>query len=299
MSEAVPHLVMAAGGVVWRGDGDRREVLLVHRPRYDDWSLPKGKLARGEHILAGATREIAEETGHRVVLGPPLGVQRYDVRRNGGTAPKMVHYWAAAPTGTAQPFRPNDEVDGLEWLPVATATQRLSYPRDAEVLDSLARVLPVEATLILLRHTAAVKRKAWDGKDSRRPLSPEGAEAAKRLVDVLRALGVDRILTSDAERCTATVRPYAAATGLPIEEHPEISERGYEADPSALAGFARTAWARGRVTVICSHRPVLPPLAEALGLKPGKFSPGAFQVAHRCPDGHLITERFRGPDGTT
>lgn len=287
--------IVAAGGAVFREDATGREVLLVHRPRYDDWSLPKGKLAPDEHILAGAAREIHEETGRRVVLGPPLGVQRYSVRRNGETVPKLVHYWSAVPLGETAPFQPNDEVDKLEWLPVATARTRLSYPRDVEILDALDRVLPVTATVILVRHTAAVKRKKWDGDDSLRPLLPEGAESARRLVEVLGALGVNRILTSDAERCVATVAPYAAASGLTLEPHPEISERGYERDPSALAGFARTTWAPGHVTVVCSHRPVLPPLARELGLKPGKFSPGAFLVAHHIGPDHLLTERFASP----
>jgi 8-oxo-dGTP pyrophosphatase MutT (NUDIX family)/phosphohistidine phosphatase SixA len=284
--------IIAAGGVVRRDTG---EVLLVHRPRYDDWSLPKGKLLAGEHVLAAAVREVHEETGLRVRLGPPLGVQRYDVRKNGGTVPKLVHYWAAVPVADGNDFEPNDEVDELAWCSLEGARQRLSYPRDAALLDILEDVSRPEATLVLLRHTTAVKRKEWDGKDTARPLSEAGVAAAERLVDVLGALGADRLLSSDTERCFATVAPYAARAGLTIEEHPEISERGYESDPSGLRGFGATAWAPGRVTVVCSHRPVLPALSRDLGLKIGKFSPGAFVTAHRLSNDRQITERFSAP----
>jgi 8-oxo-dGTP diphosphatase len=106
---------------------------------------------------------------------------------------------------------------------------------------------------------------------------------------------VDRILSSDAERCTSTVSPYAEATGRKMHLHPEISERGHEDRPSELEGFASTVWKRGRVTVVCSHRPVLPALSKELGLKVGKFSPGAFVVAHQLEDGRQVHERFRAP----
>src|SRR3954452_16963036 len=102
-----PATVIAAGGVVWREHRGDRQVLLVHRPRYDDWSLPKGKLNAHEHVLLGARREIEEETGHQMVFGPPLGVQRYAVRKNGGTAEKLVPYWSAVPVCKSG-FEPND-----------------------------------------------------------------------------------------------------------------------------------------------------------------------------------------------
>ncbi len=287
--------VVAAGGVVWRGESGAREILLVHRPRYDDWSLPKGKLLRGEHVLAAAAREIHEETGLRVRLGPPLGVQRYDVRKNTDILPKLVHYWACEPVAGGDGFVPHDEVDELAWLSVDEARRRLSYPRDVVLLDGLDGAVPPAATVVLLRHAAAVKRRGWHGADAARTLSAEGAESAGRLVEVLAALGVDRVLSSDAERCTASVAPYAAAAGLAVEEHHAISEDGYDDDPGAMRGLAAKAWAPGYVTAVCSHRPVLPAVARELGLKVAKFSPGAFLVAHHLPDGRRTTERFSAP----
>jgi phosphohistidine phosphatase SixA/8-oxo-dGTP pyrophosphatase MutT (NUDIX family) len=289
-----PATVIAAGAVVWRERRGTRQVLLVHRPRYDDWSLPKGKLTAHEHVLLAARREVEEETGQQVVLGPPLGVQRYPVRKNGATAQKMVHYWSAVPV-SERDFEPNDEVDEIDWLAVDKARGRLSYPRDVDILDALDHVVPVVATVVVVRHAEAVKRKDWDGKDAVRPLTSAGTAVAERLSDVLAALGADRIISSDAERCAATVRPYAASIDRHIHLWPEISERGYDADPDRLRGLADRLWRPGKVTVVCSHRPVLPALARELGLKVGKFSTGAFVVAHRLADGRLVHERFSAP----
>jgi 8-oxo-(d)GTP phosphatase len=289
-----PATVIAAGGVVWREHRGDRQVLLVHRPRYDDWSLPKGKLNAHEHVLVAARREVEEETGQQVVLGPPLGVQRYLVRKNGGTAEKLVHYWSAEPANGSE-FQPNDEVDEIAWLSVDKARSKLSYPRDVEILDALEQALPVVATLVLVRHAEAVKRKDWHGKDTLRPLNSSGTAVAQRLTDVLAALGVNRLISSDAERCVATIAPYAASIDRHMHLWREISERGYDADPDGLRGLAERAWKPGRVTAVCSHRPVLPALAREFGLKVGKFSTGAFLVAHRLADGRLVHERFGPP----
>jgi 8-oxo-dGTP diphosphatase len=162
-------------------------------------------------------------------------------------------------------------------------------------LDALEHAVPVVSTVVVVRHAEAVKRKDWDGKDTLRPLTSNGTAVAERLADVLAALGVDRIISSDAERCVATVAPYAASIDRHIHLWPEISERGYHADPDGLRGLAQRVWRPGRVTVICSHRPVLPALCRELGLKVGKFSTGAFLVAHRLADGRLVHERFGAP----
>lgn len=287
--------VIAAGGVVWRTHRGGREVLLVHRPRYDDWSLPKGKLVPHEHVLVAARREIEEETGQRVILGPSLGIQRYDVRKNGGSVPKLAHYWSAAIDGKAREFEPNDEVDKMDWFSVDEARTRLSYPRDVDILDLLEGTAEVTSSLVVVRHAEAVKRKDWDGKDANRPLTGHGQQTAEQLSAVLAALGVDRVLSSDAERCSATVAPYAQAIGKKLHLHREISERGYAADPDALRGLGDKAWRPGRVTAICSHRPVLPALARELSLPVGKYAPATFVVAHLLADGRIVHERFGAP----
>ncbi|MFF8280262.1 NUDIX hydrolase [Streptomyces lateritius] len=129
--------VRAAGCVLWRrapggGEGGAAiEIALVHRPKYDDWSLPKGKLKRNETPRECAVREVREETGQNCVLGPRLPTARY--LANG--RPKEVTYWSAEARGGA--FTPTTEVDRLLWLPPAAARTRLTQPRDRELLDAL------------------------------------------------------------------------------------------------------------------------------------------------------------------
>ncbi|WP_354641794.1 NUDIX hydrolase [Kitasatospora camelliae] len=135
--------ILAAGAVLWvpgplRKDGVRRKkprIALIHRPKYDDWSLPKGKLDPGEGWRAAALREVHEETGMRCALGPELPVQHYRAQGR----PKEVRYWAAVPTGGA--FTPNREVDRLEWLPPRKAKERLTHPRDRILVDALLELL--------------------------------------------------------------------------------------------------------------------------------------------------------------
>jgi len=129
--------VLAAGCVLWRRspfDGEV-EICLVHRPKYDDWSHPKGKLKRGEEPLAGALREVGEETGYTAAPGARLPTARYEA--NG--RPKQVTYWAAEAADGA--FVPNREVDRILWLSPASARHRLTQPRDKELVDALLDAL--------------------------------------------------------------------------------------------------------------------------------------------------------------
>jgi len=129
--------IQAAGCVLWRRspvDGEL-EICLVHRPKYDDWSHPKGKLKRGEEPLAGAVREVEEETGYVAVLGATLPTLHYVV----GGRPKEVRYWAAE--ATAGHFTPNREVDRVLWLSPTAARHRLTQPRDSDLVDALLSAL--------------------------------------------------------------------------------------------------------------------------------------------------------------
>jgi 8-oxo-dGTP diphosphatase len=133
--EGDADVVRAAGGAVWRWGASDIEVLLVHRPRYDDWTLPKGKLLPYEDDADAALREVEEETGLECELGAELATTRY-VDNKG--RPKVVRYWAMEVYGQgSQPFRPNDEVDKLLWLEVEKAVGQLTYDRDRDVLEAL------------------------------------------------------------------------------------------------------------------------------------------------------------------
>ena len=127
-------LVRAAGGLVIRPAGDGVEVLVVHRPRYDDWSLPKGKAEPGESDEETAFREVEEETGYACVLGAELATDRY-VDRNGRD--KQVRYWLMTVRHEGS-WAPNDEVDDRRWLPATEAGGLLSYDADRRLVATLA-----------------------------------------------------------------------------------------------------------------------------------------------------------------
>ncbi|MFF8596742.1 NUDIX hydrolase [Streptomyces sp. NPDC015220] len=137
MTSPKDGVVRAAGCVLWRRSPatGALELCLVHRPKYDDWSWPKGKLERGEDPLAGALREVAEETGYTAVPGPELSTVTYTADGR----PKQVRYWAAE--ATSGHFTPNREVDRLRWLAPAPARDRLTRPRDGELVDELLAAL--------------------------------------------------------------------------------------------------------------------------------------------------------------
>jgi 8-oxo-(d)GTP phosphatase len=201
--------VVAAGAVVWRpdqADDDGVEVCLVHRPRCDDWSLPKGKLDPGQHLLACAVCEVEEETGQRVVLGRPLPTQLYEV--NG--APKRVHYWAARADDDAPPWPWTHEVDLVEFLPRPRQCSRLTHPRDAEIVNALSSNEIRTVPFVVLRHTKAIERSLWTEPNAQRPLNDRETRDALALVAPFAALGLTRVVTSDAVRCVETYGPTSA-----------------------------------------------------------------------------------------
>lgn len=314
--------VLAAGAVVWRERKGVVEVLLVHRPSYDDWAWPKGKLECGEILPACAVREVEEETGVRVTLGQPLPTVRYrlkDGRR------KESHYWAAtvipddAAGALARPAvkrAPKREVDDVRWVPARKAARLLTYPHDRDplftLLDELADERLATDVFVLVRHARAKKRTAFTGKEKDRPLTGTlGRRQAESLVPLLSAYGVDTLVSSPWERCTATLAPYREASGGQIATAKVLSERGHEKNPAGTQQLVRDVIGNGRVA-LCSHRPVLPTLLGALAEAcpytlreklPGEdpwLRPGEAVIAHlapRCQGGWRVValEQVRAP----
>jgi len=270
--------VVSAGAVVWRTGDDGVEVVLVHRPRYDDWSFPKGKLEPGEHPLTAAVREVAEETGLTVRVGPMLPLQTYPVA---GGATKHVHYWSARQisAGDVSAYRPNAEIDKVRWLSVPKAHGRLTHARDRDLLAAFEASSYRSEPLIVLRHARAKSRSAWRRPDVERTLSDEGEQQAQRLVPLLQSYGVERVLTSDAVRCAATVRPFAQQSLIDIEPDHRLAEDGLDA--GQLRRHIGKLLEESSAVIVCSHRPVLPHLFEALGLPDPGLRAGDFFVAHR------------------
>lgn len=265
--------VYAAGGVLWRVVEGKLRILLIHRTRYRDVTLPKGKVDPGETLVETAVREIFEETGIRVRLGVPVGVSRYLLPKG---REKVVHYWAAEATEEAvrtSAFVPNKEIAALEWVTPKKALKLLSYPVDAEIVERFLgfaddRVLDT-FPIIALRHAKAVARDEWDGPDATRPLTERGLKQAKALVGPLRAYGVRRIVSSDAVRCVQTVTPLATALGRSIRETELLSQDAWEegrSDPRTVIG--KRVRSR-KPAVLCSHGPVLPDILSELAMATG------------------------------
>jgi 8-oxo-(d)GTP phosphatase len=280
--------VLAAGAVVWRR---REEVLLVHRPTYDDWSFPKGKLDPGEWLPAAAVREVAEETGLAIRLGPPLGRQRY---RNGDRM-KSVHYWVGWAMGSddVSGYLVNSEIDDVQWLPWKTAREQLTYPYDRETLEESRPFRRKSRALIVLRHGSAESRKAWSGDDRRRPLVDSGHAQADGVVPLLGAYDVSRVVTSSSTRCRQTVAPYADASGLKLETHDGLSQE--DATAESVMEIVDDLLEAKEGSVLCTHRPVLPSVFDALGLEDPRLAPAGMLVVHHRRGATIGTEAYDVP----
>ncbi|WFE27287.1 NUDIX hydrolase [Solwaraspora sp. WMMD791] len=255
--------VRAAGGVVWRTDDTGAvEVCLVHRPRHDDWSLPKGKLEPAEHPLAAAVREVGEETGIRAVPQVRLPSIRYTMP-DGNT--KEVDYWSMRaveePPGPV-PDEAADEVDEVCWLPLRQAQQRLTYRHDVGVLRGFADLPPVTVTLTLVRHAHAGSRDTWPGPDSARPLDTAGLRQAQALAALLALTRPARVLSASPRRCVQTVAPLAAALDLPVEVDGVFDEPAAGQAPAevalAAAGRLTELATTGTAAAVCSQGTVIP-----------------------------------------
>lgn len=288
MASAPGPDIVAAGAVVLRPDHGG-EVLLVHRPRYDDWSWPKGKQDPGEHMTATAVREVLEETGVEIRLGRPLPPQWYAVAS--GRA-KTVHYWTGRVLGEddVSAYPANHEIDQVGWFGFEEARRVLTYADDVDLLDRVREQSRNTRALIVLRHGRARKRTAWTGPDEERPLTGVGRDQARALVPVLSAYGVTQVISSDSRRCLRTVLPYARDHVLAVQGTPEVNEE--DATPASVRGIVDQLLASKENAVLCSHRPVLPTILEALGVEEEPLAPGEFVVCHHRKGRVVATERY-------
>jgi 8-oxo-dGTP diphosphatase len=281
--------VVAAGAVVVRKDGGGGEVLLVHRPKYDDWAWPKGKQDPGEHVSATAVREVLEETGVEIRLDRPLPRQAYAVS---GGREKTVHYWIGRVVGDpdVSGYAVNDEIDEVGWFAFDKARQRLTYADDVDLLEEVERESKRTAALVVVRHGRATKRGTWKGPDGKRPLTPIGREQARSLVPVLSAFGVTRVTSSDSLRCVRTVSPYAHEQVLEIETLAGLNEE--DSSPGTVKRAVKALLATKESSVLCTHRPVLPGLLAALGVDEEPLGPGEIVVCHHRKGRVVATERY-------
>ncbi len=280
--------VRAAGAVVTRKGGD---VLLVHRPKYDDWSFPKGKLDPGEHTVTAAVREVAEETGLDVRLGPALAPQRY--RMSNGRW-KAVDYWTARVIGSddVSTYRVNEEIDAVEWVEWQAAMRRLTYPHDRDTLAEARPLRRKSRALVVLRHGRARARGGWKKDDRLRPLVKLGEAQAQRLVPLLAAFDVTSAHSSSSLRCVQTLAPYVDTTGWPTKVYDELSEEG--ASVEAVVELVDALLDGGQSTVLCTHRPVVPTVLDALRVPDVTLEPGGMLVVHHRK-GRIVASEVLNP----
>jgi 8-oxo-dGTP pyrophosphatase MutT (NUDIX family) len=266
----VSKAVLAAGAVLWRSNGDSAtpEVAIIHRPRYDDWSLPKGKVEPGETEPVTAVREVREETGYSSHLGRRLVAVSYPVEQG----MKKVRYWAARRVDGE--FIPNDEVDDLKWLPVADAMKQLEYPHDRKVLRRFTRQPAATQTVMIVRHGTAGSKSRYKGDDRKRPLDKHGRAQAESLVGVLLAFGADTLYAADRVRCHQTLEPLAEELGTAIHSEPLLTEEEYPESRKAARHRVLEIAASGGTPVICTQGKVIPDLiawwCERDGVRPDK-----------------------------
>ena len=290
--------IVAAGGVVWRRDIEGEiEVLLVHRPRYDDWSLPKGKVEDGEALISCAYREILEETGLSIKLGPYVGSVEYFVP----DGLKQVSYWSASLIEDKSTFHPNEEVDQILWLDLESAAFRATRDSDRHILERFG-VTPYDTSaLVMLRHAKALERTEWQGEDEDRPLQLVGQLQAKRMHSLYQVFGLEEIHTSDAVRCLDTVAQMAKVLELTPVITNAVSEYTYKKHKEKAIEYAKELIKKNKQIVLCSHNPVLPRMMEKLTKKidfdypDNKLMPGDAWVLFHNKKEVLQIDRLSSP----
>ena len=290
--------IVAAGGVVWRRDIEGEiEVLLVHRPRFDDWSLPKGKVEEGEALISCAYREILEETGLSIKLGPYVGSVEYYVP----DGLKNVAYWSASLVEDHSSFHANEEVDQIIWLDLQSAAFRATRDSDREILVRFSATPYDSSALIMLRHGKALERTEWQGEDEDRPLQLVGQLQSKRMLSLYQVYGVEEIHTSDAVRCLDTVALMAKSLQITHVITNAVSEYTYKKNKEKAIEYAKDLIKKKKQIILCSHNPVLPRMMEKLTKKidfdypDNKLMPGEAWVLFHNKKEVLQIDRMAAP----
>ena len=282
--------VLAAGALVWRLKNDKLQVLVVHRPRYDDWSFPKGKAEPGESMVLTAIREVAEETGRQIVLGRYLGKAR---RRLVSGRKKRTLYWAAQVLPEAGPgeglraaVKPASkrEIDKVRWWKVKKAARKLTHADDKRLLARLvdwyeSGQLQVRS-LVLVRHAKAVSRATWGygiNSEITRPLvMGRGQAQARDVAALLSAYGVGELVSSPWRRCVDTLAPYAHGCGLDLRSDEAFTEVSALMAPELMQASFRDLLERGSALAGPPEPEAVGPQGREPGLAlAGQAGPGA------------------------
>jgi len=252
------NLVRAAGGVVTRDGPGGLEVVLVHRPSYDDWSFPKGKLESGEDELTAALREVEEETGLACTTGEDLGAINYV---DGRGRPKIVRYWRMVPPDGIEPSGQH-EIDDARWVPLADTEEVLTYAHDRRLVSRVRGGSP-DGDLVpvfVLRHANAGERASFKEPDELRPISTAGREQMRRVVAAFWDESLTRLVSSPSLRCLQSLDLFSDAWDLDVTLARELSE----AQPASGAEAWVLATAADGPAMLCTHGDVLEGLVRDL-----------------------------------
>ena len=289
--------ILAAGAVLWRKSEKKKiEVLIIHRPKYDDWTFPKGKAEVGEPLIACAYREVLEETNIETAFGPYLGEVEY--LTNDGK--KKVSFWSAKVV-KEKDFKPNAEVDQLKWVEVTKVKELLTLDTDRKILEQFLQIEPDTKPLILLRHAKAVTRDEWQGEDDDRPLDSYGQNQAKRLLAMYQVFNLEQIHSSDAVRCYDTVVAIAKGLNIKLEVTGKLSESTFKKDKEKAFDYAKDLIKLNESVLLCSHNPILPKMLNKLTKKSevdadeGKLLPADGWVIHRIGKEVIQIDRIDSP----
>ena len=289
-------IIQAAGAVVWRNQNGQTEIVIIHRPKYGDWSLPKGKAEIGESLIACAHREVLEETNIQSEFGAFLG----DVEYFTPDGKKRVSFWAAKAVDQLN-FNPNSEVDQLKWVELKKVKELLTLDTDKKILAQFVKLDFDTKPFILLRHAKAVTRDEWQGDDDDRPLDSLGQNQANRLLALYQVYNLEQIHTSDAVRCYDTVNPIAKGLGIKLEVSGKLSESTYKKDREKAFDYAKDLIKEDARILLCSHNPILPKMLNKLTKKSavdadeGKLSPADAWVIHRNGKEIIQIDRLDAP----
>ena len=280
--------IWAAGAVPLRGVDDEREVLLVHRPAYDDWTLPKGKARSRELLPSAAVREVAEEASAKIRLGAPLTPIRYPISQH----MKIISWWVGV-TLSSKKHSANAEVDRAKWMKPSKALDTLTYADEREILtESLA--LPPTTPLIILRHAKAKSRDGWKKADHLRTLNSQGRAQLPYVSQILAPFGVTKLVSSSATRCVDTLQEYATAKKLKITTTDGLTEeKATDRETGAyMQRLALKVGTSGKPTVVCGHRPVIPTMLTALGVQVRPLSTASCVIVHLDNLGQVVSTEW-------
>jgi 8-oxo-(d)GTP phosphatase len=288
-------MIRAAGAIIWRENSPfDLEVLVIHRPQYDDWTFPKGKVDDGESSIAAAYREVKEETGVDAVFGQYLGTTSYKVEEN----KKKVKYWMARAKSETTPFVPNSEVDKIEWVDTKTARHFLTHDEDRDLLDDFMSRERYASTLILLRHAKAVKRSEWNDYDLDRPLNNDGVAQSHKLVKQLEPFGIQGIYSSDATRCFTTVEPFSQSSGIKVNVTKDLNEEEFDKSAKTSVEYVRQVMKFEGNHLVSGHNPIIPHVLSKIArveYSSDDLSPADAWIVHHRGDKVVAVEFLARP----